>query len=143
MRFADPSTQVVCREDIPLHANQIMICGLKSGKLVLIYSLRDRASTKTSERPSWLDMHLTQSSITTVGIEVTIEQYANSLRSGRGYGQYTQKVIQATVRDCGGVTFGLLREVADRMMAQPVDTHNARSFLVRICFMADKATFPI
>lgn len=111
---------------------------------------RDHPSEASSETPTWLGMHLTEPPISTAWIEVFAETSGDRTRGGRlRGGKFRPPVlapIQATVRDSGGVTFGLVRDAADRMMAQPVYEHFVREekpVTIRICFVVDGADFEL
>lgn len=141
MIFSDPLRQLLRRKDILLPAHYATLYCLPSINVVRMHFTRHRPSPKTSEHPTWLGMQLTQPAISTVQIEVTTMEYNKGPRGRRGYGEYTQRSIQATVRDGGGVTFGLVRDVADRMMAHSTSELDALSFSVRISFAADEIAF--
>lgn len=112
-----------------------------------IMMTREQPSEWTSETPTWLDIHLAEPPISTAWIEVfaevdmTLARGGGTLRSGRRRPPILEPV-RATVRDSTGVTFGLVRDVADKIMAQPAYEHVAREkkpVTIRICFVVDRA----
>jgi len=107
---------------------------------------RDQPSEARSETPTWLGIHLAEPPISTAWIEVfaeidmTLARGGGTLRSGRTRPPILEPV-RATVRDSTGVMFGLVRDVADKIMAQPAYEHVAREkkpVTIRICFVVDE-----
>ena len=102
----------------------------------------NKPSEATSEIPTWLDMHLIEPPISTVWVEVSAiidwgrieSRTLRSLPPGPG-------PVHATVRDNSGVTFRLVRNVADKMAAQPAYERFAREHnpvTIKIVFVADR-----
>ena len=69
--------------------------------LVNIIITYDQPSAARSNNPTWLNMHLTEPAITTAWIEV-FPHFHWSMTTA----------IQATLRDSGGLTFGMVRDAA-------------------------------
>ena len=115
--------------------------------MVQILMTRDQPSEARSETPTWLGIHLAEPPISTAwievfaGIDMTLARGGGTLRSGRRRPPILEPV-RATVRDSTGVTFGLVRDAADKIMAQPAYEHVAREkkpVTIRICFVVDEA----
>lgn len=87
-----------------------------------IMMTREQPSEGRSGTPTWLDIHLAEPPISTAWIEVfaeidmTLARGGGTLRSGRTRPPILEPV-RATVRDSTGVTFGLMRDAADKIMA--------------------------
>ena len=111
--------------------------------MVQILMTRDQPSEERSETPTWLGEHLTEPPISTAWIEVFAEIiHPRGERTRRGTRPPVLAPIRATVRDSGGVTFGLVRDAADKIMAQPAYEHFAsekKPVTIRICFVVDSA----
>jgi hypothetical protein len=117
---------------LPRH--YVNIVELPRGKLVDIGIPRDKVSAKESERPTWLNLPLTEPPITTAWVAVVIHDYLYTLRLSA----YWVDLIPVTVRNDGGLTFASVIDVVDRMMAQPAWEELTKSISVRICFVADE-----
>lgn len=110
------------------------------GYYIQMSMTRNQPSEARSETPTWLDMHLTEPPISTVWIEVFAEVDWTRTTHGR-LSAPVPEPVQATVRDRGGVTFGLVRDMADRMAAHPAYERFAREqnpITIRICFFVDR-----
>ena len=114
-----------------------------------IMMTREQPSEGRSETPTWMDIHLAEPPISTAWIEdfaeidMTLARGGGTLRSGRRRPPILEPV-RATVSDSTGVTFGLVRDAADEIMAQPAYEHVAREnkpIKIRICFVVDRAKF--
>lgn len=115
--------------------------------LVQVVMARHEPSEESSETPSWLDMHVSEPPITTAWIEVWVLTELAELASTRHYSEDRAPhlgltAIQATVRDSGGVTYGMVRDAVDKILAQPYHPHVVRDrspAAIRICFVVDTA----
>lgn len=117
--------------------------------MVQILMTRDQPLEGRSETPTWLGEHLAEPPISTAWIEVFAEVHVTRARSARSrLGEAYPLVlapVRATVRDTNGVTFGLVRDAVDKIMAQPAYEHFAREkrpVTIRICFVVDRADVP-
>jgi hypothetical protein len=117
---------------LPRH--YVNIVALPRGKLIDIGIPRDKVSANKSERPTWLDMPLTEPPITTAWVAVVIHDFLYTLRLSA----YWVDFIPVTVRNDGGLTFASVIDVVDRMMAQPAWEELTKSISLRICFVADE-----
>jgi len=99
--------------------------------LVQVVMLRDQPSPARSETPSWFSVQLTEPPITTAWIEVFPQTHG-----------FVTDYIQATLRDSGGVMFGMVRDAADKMLATPAYSHIVRDkkpATIGVCFVVDGA----
>ena len=111
--------------------------GPQNQSLAHIVIVRSYPSEANSETPSWLGMQLSEPPINTAWIEVFAEmESANS-----GFYEPALISVQATLRDNGGVTFGMVRDVVHKIVAHPYRPRSFRGKRVvttRICFVADR-----
>jgi len=93
-------------------------------------------SETSSDTASWLDMQLSEPPITTAWIEV----FAGKRPIGSNDIKLERKTMatQATLRDSGGVTFGMVRDVAGKILASTYDPRVVR-VAIRICFFTGGA----
>jgi hypothetical protein len=98
--------------------------------LVNIIMTYDQPSAARSKNPTWLSMLLTEPPITTAWIEVFPHFHWPMTTA-----------MQATLQDSGGLTFGMVRDAADRMLAPPaLESHGDKNpITTRICFIVNEA----
>jgi hypothetical protein len=125
--------------------------------LVHVTITGDVPSRASRETPSWLDMHVSDPPITTAWVEVfadtrpvesgSTNKKSDDLRSLRNESENLiilpgVTTIEATLRDSGGVTFGMVRDLADKIAAQSYHPRVVREeslVAIRICFVVDSA----
>ena len=120
---------------------------LQDKQVVQVAITRDHPSEASCESPSWLDMHVSEPPITTARIEVFAETESTHLgatsdESGYMAPESAVTATQATLRDSGGVTFGMVRDVADKIVGSsnhPRLVRGEKLVTIRICFVADRA----
>ena len=109
----------------------------RSQSVAHIVIVRNYPSETNSETPSWLDMQLSEPPINTAWIEV----FAGMESANSCFYESALISVQATLRDNGGVTFGMVRDVVHKIVAHPYRPRSFRRKRVvttRICFVADR-----
>lgn len=111
--------------------------GPQNQSLAHIVIVRSYPSEASIETPSWLDMQLSEPPINTAWIKV----FAEMESAKYCFHQSTLISIEASLRENSGVTFGMVRDVVDKILAhpyRPLFFRGKRMVMTRICFVADR-----